>query len=293
MIFLLLLIVYFPSLESITHKLDGIACTVIGENTISPIYYSDCWLVSSLGIEQTLPEIIIRNIWISHGKDHGIKITSDGNNSEYAEQYLDNLQEKRGVTREEIRDMCVKSGYSLADIKKELNDQYLMQQAIEMTLAAKGYISITTEEVVDYYMNNTPIVQENYTLQRGETTHTIGEIINKKFIDKNITWDEPYIVNKDMLSNNFQSIDNYEINDIVYAFFDQKQNKSIVFKLLKKTPTKKISLEECYDEIMKMLQGKKYTLGFKEVTQELINSDTVIFDTQELKEECLSFIASR
>ena len=78
--------------------LDGIACSIIFEGGVHNVLYSDCWLSNCLGVEQTLEELIVRSLWIYHGKDHGLKISNDGTNNEYAEQYLDMLQQKKNNT---------------------------------------------------------------------------------------------------------------------------------------------------------------------------------------------------
>lgn len=274
--------------------LDSIACSIIFEGGVHHVLYSDCWLSNCLGVEQTLEELIVRSLWIYHGKDHGLKISNDGTSNEYAEQYLDMLQQKKNITRDQIKEMCLKSGYSLSDIKKELNDQYMMQQAIEMTLAAHGYFSITSQEIETFYQNNPIVIGKKYVLCRGKSKKTIGDITNQRYEKKDIEWEEPYEVNKNDLSEKFSAIDEYTTGDIVYCTLDSKnQGVTYVYKLINVIPEKKVSLDESYEEIQSMLQSKKYNEGFKKITLELLNSDTILFSDITLKERCIKYVETK
>jgi hypothetical protein len=293
MILFCILLLISPLLSHNEKFIDGIACTIVGETGFFPIYYSDAWLANALGVEQTLEEYIVRGLWIIHGKDHGLKITSDGNNNEYAEQYLDMLQEKKNITRDAIKEMCLAAGYTIADIKKELNDQYMMQQAVEMTLAAKGYVSVSSDEVITYYKKNPIKISPLFTIKRGVTSKSVADVSNNRLKEEDIVWDEPYTIEKSALSENFAHIETCNEHDIVYTYFEPKENKTVVFVLLKIIPEKDISLDECYDQIMYTLQSKKYAEGFKEMTLELLNSDLAIFDSPDLKNKCIDYINSK
>ena len=115
------------SFDSEMILLDGIAALRIGSSGLTPTYYSDTWFFTVFGKARTLVDIIIENIWISYGNEHGIKVVSNESSHEYAEQYLDMLQTQKNISRKDIEKMAEEYGYNINGIKKELNRQYIMQ----------------------------------------------------------------------------------------------------------------------------------------------------------------------
>jgi hypothetical protein len=273
--------------------LDSIAVLRIGASGLSPTYYSDEWFLNPFGMIKNLEEIVIQNIWLAYGNEHGIKMTADGSSNEYAEQYLDMLLEKRGVTRQKITQMTQELGYNIEDVKRELNNQYLVQQTIETFFAASGKLNITNDEINDFY-NMNPIYQEmSFIIETGELEleDSIKIDMNDENIIKKISWSKkPYLVLEKDLNESFYNVVDCSPLEIIYYEYDKKKNNFLCYRLLEKKEKKKIELNELYEDITKQLQMLKYEEAYKNITEQFINSDNVIYDSPDIKKKCISFI---
>ena len=273
--------------------LDSIAVLRTGGSGLSPTYYSDSWLLSPFGLVKTLEEIVIQNIWIAYGNEHGIKITSDGAANEYAEQYFDMLQEKKGVSRKQIEEMTREFGYTIDDVKKELNNQYLVQQTIETFFAASGKLNISNDEVVEFY-NNFPAYEEaSFIIESGVLPLEDSLKIDMKDenIKNKILWsNKPYLVLEQDLNDNFANINNCEINEIIYYEYIKNKKEFSCYRLLEKKEIRKISFNESYEEITRRLQSIKYEEGYKQMTEKFLLSSNIIYEDNKVKENCIDYL---
>ena len=146
LLFLFLIVNSFSETELIL--LDSVAVLCVGSSGISPVYYSDNWFSNPFSGVKTLSSVIIDAIWLSYGSEHGIKMNSDGASSEYAEQYFDMIQDKKGISKKKIASMVEEYGSNLEDIRKFLNNQYLIQQTIETFFAASGKLNVCHEDIL-------------------------------------------------------------------------------------------------------------------------------------------------
>lgn len=284
-------IILFNNLKPERKLLDGICCIKIGDGGCIPVYYSDQWFLSPLGIPITLEDRIIRVSWLSYGNDHGIKMINNGSSAEYAQQYLEMLQEQKGVSLMELEKMAAMGGYTLNDIRRELNEQYIFQQTIETTFAATGALNVTAEMVQEYYDNNPQIIPAEYKIQTGNLNKTLSEYENENYDFEDIIWEkESYLIKENELSNNFKDIKKYKINDIVFVMENKDKSELIIYKLIEKKDEIKIKLSDCYEEILGKIQQKKYAEEYLIKTESLISDDTLLYFDKDLKEKCKSFL---
>lgn len=217
--------------------LDSIAALRIGSSGLSPTYYSDAWFLSPFGLVKNLEEIIIQNIWIAYGNEHGIKMTSDGAANEYAEQYFDMLQEQRGVSRKKIEDMAKEFGYTIEDVKKELNNQYLVQQTVETFFAASGKLNIRNDEIIEFYNNFPRFEEASFIIESGVLSieNSLKIDMKDEGIIKDIIWsNKPYLVFKNDLNEDFSHINDCNIGDIIYYEYLKKEKEFLCYRLLEK-----------------------------------------------------------
>jgi len=273
--------------------LDSIAVLRTGSSGLSPTYYSDAWFLSPFGLVKSLEEIIIQNIWIAYGNEHGIKMTSDGAANEYAEQYFDMLQEQRGVSRKQVGDMAKEFGYSIEDVKKELNNKYLIEQTIETFFAASGKLNISNEEILDFYNNFPRYEDPSFKIETGILSIDSSVKIDMGDPDvlKQIVWsDKPYVVLKKDLNDDFAHIDDCEIGDVIYYEYFKNKKNFLCYRLLEKKQLRLLDFNELYEEITKQLQLMKYEEGYKKMTEDFLASSQIIYQDVKLQMQCINYL---
>ncbi len=204
---------------------DEIVCMRIGESGISTVFLSDTWFISPIGNSVELAEKIIKSAWLSYGADHGIKIINDGSSKEYAEEYFDKLNEERGISRDKLIEMCKKSGFTIDDVKRELNEQYLFQQCIETAIAAEGLIYVSPEEIQKFHEENKIEIPGKYKIKRGIYEGRSEELF-ENLKNKKIEWDDEYEVSEKNLSEKFSNIAEVKDGEIINLF--NENNKVII-----------------------------------------------------------------
>jgi hypothetical protein len=248
--------------------LDQIDAVFLKNTDISFLCYSDYWFPVATGMLVSPEEQMIRHLWLQKADEHNLKVGMDGQ-QEYAEKYLDMLQETQGVSRQEINKMCQQMGYQLSDIKKELNEQYIVQQAIEIVLTAKGLLHISNEDLIDYCKKNPYKIDGTYTFQKG-----IRENIEEAY-----EWKDILILKENELSEKFKGAIHQHVGEIVYEVLSDKIHTA--YKLIEKIPTKifdtEYQLENFYETIMQSLQQERYKKAYKQITLELLSSKDIEF----------------
>jgi hypothetical protein len=273
--------------------LDSIAALRVGSSGLSPTYYSDAWFLSPFGTVKNLEEIIIQNIWIAYGNEHGIKMTSDGASNEYAEQYFDMLQEQRGVSRKQIEEMARDFGYSIEDVKKELNNKYLVEQTVETFFAASGKLNISNDDILDFYNNFPRYEDASFRIETGFLPIDSSLKIDMKNPDviKAIEWsNKPYLVYKKDLNSDFSNIEDYEVGDIIYYEYLKNKKSFLCYRLVEKKEASQLSFNELYEEITKQLQAIKYEEGYRMMTEEFLLSPKMIYQDPKLQTECINYL---
>jgi len=269
--------------------LDEIVCSKINENGVNVVFLSDSWLQNPLGAPISLEERIIRLLWISAGQEFGIKNISDGSSNEYAEEYFYKLQNEKNISRDQIKEICKRSGFSIDDVKKELNEQNLLHQCIETIINSRGFLHVNSEEIENYYLNNKEYSEESYLIQRGIYK---GKIIDFGKIEKQknkINWQNPYFVKKNELSDDFKNkIEMVNENDIITII--QSDENVHIYKLIKHKLPELISIEERYENIFRFLQNEKYKNAYLIITKELIEDESINWKNIKYKNDCLNYL---
>jgi hypothetical protein len=273
--------------------LDGVAAIRIGSSGLTPTYYSDAWFFSPFGRPKTLCDVIIENLWISYGNEHGIKIVSNESSHEYAEQYLDMMQSQKNISRKEIEKIAAENGYTFNDIKRELNKQYLIQQTIETYFAANSCLNISSSEISEHCKAITLKETNRYTFRIGSlsikdsgleaTTHP--ETYVKKHYEK-IIWENPYQIREEELNENLRKKENLNQGGIIHYEKNSKGDLLFIYELInitKEVPDK----AEIYDAMTKKLQQAKYEENLSRITKNFLQSPSMKYDTDDIREDCL------
>lgn len=273
--------------------LDSIAALRVGSSGLSPTYYSDAWFLSPFGLVKSLEEVIIQNIWITYGNEHGIKMTSDGAANEYSEQYFDMLQEQKGISRKKIEEMTKEFGYSIEDVKKELNNQYLVQQTVETFFAASGKLNISNDEVLEFYNNYPRYEEAAFIIESGvlAINNSFKIDINNKEIFQDIVWsNEPYQVYQKDLNDNFSHIDDCSVGDIIYYEYLNNKKEFLCYRLLEKKESRRLNFNELYEEITHQIQSMKYEDGYRKMTEEFLLSSKIIYEDNKVQNRCINYL---
>jgi hypothetical protein len=227
---------------------------------------------------------------MAYGNEHGIKMTSDGAANEYAEQYFDMLQEQRGVSRKQIESMAKEFGYTIEDVKKELNNKYLVEQTVETFFAASGKLNISNDEIAEFYSSFPRYEEPSFIIETGSLTVDGSlkiDMENPDIINK-IEWsNKPYEVLKKDLNDDFLHIDDCKIGDIVYYEYFKNKKSFLCYRLVEKKKLRQLSFNELYEEITKQLQAIKYEEGYKILTTEFLSSSKIIYQDPKLKKQCI------
>lgn len=266
--------------------IDEIVCSKISEADVSVVFLSDSWLKNPIGTRTTIEEKIINMLWLCHGKEHGIKMLSDGSYHEFAEEHFQKLQDERGLTRDQIIDICKKSGFSIEDLKKELNEKNLVNQIIQTTISIRSLFNVTPQEIDDFFFQNPEYIETEYCIQKGSYKGLVSDFSKKQNLL--IDWQKPYYIKKSNLSKSFSMIDKIENNEIITII--QNNDEVEIYKLLSVIPKKLIPIEERFETISFILQNKKFKEAYKKITKELIEDDSVNFKNKYYKDLCLNYI---
>lgn len=271
--------------------LDEIVCRIISDDGIIPVYLSDIWLPSALGVQTTLEERIIRMVWIARGADRGVKLQSDGSAQEYAEEYLDLLQKNRGVTRDELQKMCMSAGFTMRDIKRELNQQFLLQQSVETLLMASGSINVSAEEVKAFYDQNPTYLPVSYSYVEALCSQGEEEGVHLNTV--NGGWGDKKTLSEELLPEHLKSLVYILVGDYIHYISDI-DNACHVVHLIGKTTEKLIPLSERYEEIMRNLQKEKYIAQYKVFAINfLLDKEKVFFSDESYRDKCVEFVKAQ
>jgi hypothetical protein len=263
--------------------LDGIAVLATGESGITPVYYSDSWHLSAFGTRKTIEEAVIKGLWGQYGQEHGVKISTE-EILDAAEKQLEFLQEQKGISRLKIEKMAEEIGYNLYDIKKELGSQMLLQKTVEMSFSAHGYLNVSHDEVLDYYTEFPPVDPGYFAIKLG---------FKKNRDDALIQWEAtPLCVKKDEISDKLAAVEEACIGDIFFEEYDEKKDGTIYYKLVEKKDDQLLSFEEAYEEIYRILQGKKYAESYKKMTIGFLDSPLTYYFDEKIRSQCIDFLAS-
>lgn len=261
--------------------IDKIDVSILNQSNPSIIFYSDYWFPVPTGILVSPEELIIKQLWLKKADDHNIKIGMPGT-EDYAEKYFDLLQEEKNVSREQINAMCREIGYTINDIKRELNEQSVIQQIIELTLTANGSLHVSLNDMIYYCKENPKIEEPIFTIQKKILSPNQSEY----------TFYEPLILKKSELSSSFSNIEKFDIGDSIFE--TAQEDQKVIYTLLSKIPEKIFStesrLDEDYEEIFQKIQAHKYKIGYKEAALELLNSSDILFSDNTMKEKIKNYI---
>ena len=183
--------------------------------------------------------------------------------------------------------MCKKSGFTIDDVKRELNEQYLFQQCIETAIAAEGLIYVSPEEIQKFHEENKIEIPGKYKIKRGIYEGRSEELFeNSK--NKKIEWDDEYEVSEKNLSEKFSNIAEVKDGEIINLF--NENNNVVIYKRISYEGKKNVEFNERYEQIQRILQQKKYLEAYRKKTLELIESESMFFSNNKYKELCLNFI---
>jgi hypothetical protein len=274
--------------------LDGTAAIRIGSSGLTPVYYSDAWFLNPFGMEKKLEDIIIQSFWIAFGEERGLKVVNNESAREYSEQYFDMLHEQKNISKKEIEEMAKKNGFTLADISRELNKNFLMQQTVESYFTANGFLNVTRQEIIDYYAYLESLDRTKYTLKKGELK--LSDDYDKEVMQKNyeayikaheleVDWSKPYTVSYEDLNSNFDSILESDCGSIV--FIDFLSNKMVFYELESRSTEELRSFNAMYEEIQKIIQARKYQEQMVFATKKFLTSDDILYDSQKIRDRCV------
>jgi hypothetical protein len=274
MIILILFTCLFLNLKSDQGKqelLDDIIVYIPNESGTQFVCRSDGWFLNPMGMPVGLEQYILRSLWVAHAEKIGIKSKIQDGMSEYIERYLDNLQENKNVTRKTLEEMCKEIGYTMLDLKQELGLQYLVQQTIEVTLTAKGFLHVSSDEISEYYETHKQTIPEYYTLRKG--IKKTNEII----------WSDAFKTKKCDLSPLFQDISPNDKERIFETESRANDDGMIIYQMVEYQPESVIPLDDQYDQISKIIQDQKYHKGYLLTSLELLEEPSLEWNDKEFK----------
>ncbi len=176
-------------------------------------------------------------------------------------------------SREAFYQTLAKKGLNITLLKERLKEQYLIQWMIEKYVRSK--IKITPYEVTQFYYNNKEkfIKPCSYFLWIGkwEKEEKAEKIYEK--LKENLK------INKESCGLTHIQIEENELKEEIKKIVKEMKEKELVKRkigdffyliyLEKKTPSRRLSLEEVKDEIYSLLEEKKFGELFKKWIQDL------------------------
>lgn len=272
--------------------LDEVVAMRISESGINPVFLSDAWFLNPFLGLKSIEQCVIEAALLSYANDHSIKKISDGAYKEYSEDYFDSLLTQKKISKDKIREILEEYNSNIEEMKKLLNNQFIIQQSIEMFFATSGSMHISDEEIMQYYHCMDKEENNIYKIQIGEIflekdNYNLDDIY---LLSDKINWGEANEIKKCDLRKSLYGCLNAKDNEIFYYDYDSKSKAYNIYKLISHTNTK-ITLSDVYDEISRKIQMAKYEENYKKMIQNLMESDNIIYFDLKIKESIEKYIA--
>lgn len=272
--------------------LDEIVALRVSESGLNPIFSSDCWFTNPFFGVKSIEQCVIDAALLSYAADHSMKKISDGAYKEYAEEYFDMLLSQKKISKHKIEEILQEYGSSIEEMRNLLNNQFIIQQTLEMFFASSGIMHVTDDEILEYYSCMNKENDDVYQLQIGELIaddgkYSLGEILG---MQDRVKWGEICSVEKKNLKKSLYDCQVANANDIFYCEYDDAAKLYYVYKFLQVVPGKKKRLADLYDEINRKLSMMKYDEGYKKMIEELLFADNIFYINLEIQNKIETYI---
>jgi hypothetical protein len=195
------------------------------------------------------------------------------------DRYIASVCEQYKIKPEQIPDVF---GFSLDKVRAELGDLYLNNQIISNVVISRLHVS--REDVLAYYEQN-PVYQEaSYRLQsafvpfeRGKNPDAQSAEIAQKIKDgktDSFVWADPFWIKDGALAEHMSFIKDMNIADV--AAPRQAAQGFQVFRLVERTASGLVPLENRYKEIENTLRNPQMEKKVGELKLTLRNSAAVV-----------------
>lgn len=199
------------------------------------------------------------------------------------EEYLGNVMRENNISREDIRNLFKSGGYSYA----EGFEQFRRMQTISNMVGAQVYsnINVYKKDVESYYQQNPAYTIATYTFERA-VIHCRSEVdLESQLLQikealskgdtKKFSWESAFTIQEDDFAENKRYLTALEIG----GFSEPKEVSDgfEIFHLVAKDPSKLISLQDRYLEIVQILQKPKYQKLLVDYQNEIKNSVAILY----------------
>lgn len=255
--------------------IDESRATVYFKGGSVPITDSD--LKALDGHPVTLRDAVLRQLMVIHGRPF-VQVTPDD-----VEKTLGELQKANGLTREAMLHAFEAAGFSQEEGFAEIERQQIVNQVLEVRVRSDKRLIIQKSDVEDYDREHPAFIEPVYTLQQVCIQVPIDE--QQQFTPAEIEafhWEPAFDVKESELAEDKKFIAEALVGAIVSR--ERVDQGLELTRLVRKTPGKRIPLEERYDTIMDILHRERFALVLRDFQARLLENASVGFSHPEDRE---------
>ncbi|MDP3889333.1 MAG: hypothetical protein Q8Q25_02195 [bacterium] len=241
------------------YTVDSIKAVIFAPEGVEIITQSDIERPSLTGAQRTQEEIIFEKLVFLDAKKHKIIPDEDA-----VDKYLATVQKENHITLDELKAIFNSAGYSF----EEGREQFKIMQAVNIMLDFKirSNLIVPRKEIESYYEQHPEKKEARYQLEYAFISFDISKDIDVQLqeieqlvvssnIETDITWGDPFWVNKSDVAQDKQFIFDMQPGQVELK---KGQAGFEVYRLKNKEEEQVRSLDERRLEIMDILRRPRY-----------------------------------
>lgn len=233
------------------------------------------------GHSVTLRDAILRQLMVVHGQQFA-QVTDDD-----VEKMLAELQKANGINREGMLRAFEMAGFTQEEGFLELKRQQIVSQVLEVRVRSDKRLIVQKGDVEEYDREHPAFVESVYTLQQVCLPSKTD--VNQHFSAAQIeafSWEKPFDVKESELAEDKRFIIDAAAGAIVGR--ECVAEGLELTRLVKKTPGRRITLDERYDDVVEQLRRERFAKVLDEFQRDLLRGASIWFSRPEDRDEVMA-----
>lgn len=268
--------------------IDDIEVIIYGEEDLRPDAKSRVQLITKSDFERssidgqprTKDGVILERLMYLDAQKFGMVQSDDA-----VDNYLNNIQREQGMTKEQLEQLFMASGYTYEEAREQLRILYAANSIVDFKIRSR--LIVPEQDVIVYYKAHPILLEPTYSIQRAVVaapSEGVDAIKFKKDLEQWCAtgegtfapaWQEPFWIDKSDLADNKKFITTMHVGSCATA--GTVVDGIELFKLVNKKDEREQPLEERYVEIVDVLRRPKYEELFTEYKKQLLDSASIIY----------------
>jgi hypothetical protein len=250
--------------------IDRIVVVVFADDGSAIIRQSDLDRPGLTGAKKTLDALIFEQLVYLDAKHYKAVPDDDA-----VDKYMARVMREHNLQIDDLKQMFANAGYTFEEGKEELR----RIQAVSSMVSNRVHSSImvSRHEVERYYKENPEIVEGALLIEQAALPYEADKKAQRKKIINNeikIVWSEPIRVAPSELSEKLQFLDQLDVGKITVH---KARDGFELFRVIEKTPSHTLSLDERYQDIVDILARPKYEEMLDKYKADLTKAASIVY----------------